>query len=381
MQLQKLSTNVNRRANRSVKWIITGLCALAGLIVLAIILSYTVSNNREHVQLYSSQIDNAMSQKVSFIDTVATGAPYGTSDSDYYSYVDRLAALYSDVSAVYVCVVQEDAIYPDGIMTYMSGGWVPKSDFVVSDRAWYSGAAATDGVYVSEPYVDEQTGNICITLSKAIYRDGAFVGVAGMDMYMDDLVTLIEGSYHGGNYVFLTSGEGTILTHPDDEIALSAAKSTTVEDALGGKYRKVCEKELSTRLIWDYQGGLKSAISARAESTGWNVVAVISLTGVFLVIFVTIVVAAVLGISLGWLVRRQLTKGINPMFSPLEELAANVRKISDGQLDYNFKVDEQSEEINALSVALNDTMQGLRHYISEITDTVTAISEKNLNFR
>ncbi len=380
MQLQKLSTNVNRKANRSVKWIITGLCALAGLIVLAILLSYTVSNNREHVQLYSSQIDNTMSQKVSFIDTVATGAPLGVEDADYYSYVDRMAGLYSDVSAVYVCVKEDDVIYSDGIMTYMSGGWVPDADFVVSERDWYIGAASGDDVYVSEPYVDEQTGNICITLAKAIYRDGVFYGVAGMDMYMDDLVSLIEGSYDGGNYVFLTSGEGTILTHPDDEIALNTKKSTTVDEALGGKYRKVCEKELSTRLIWDYKGGLKSAISARAESTGWNVVAVISLTEIFLVIFLTLIIAAVLSVGLSWLVRRQLTKGINPMFAPLEDLAANVRKISDGQLDYDFKVDEQSEEVNALSVALNDTMKGLRHYISEITDTVTAISEKNLNF-
>ena len=34
MQLQKLSFNVNRRANRSVRRIITGLCTLAGLIIL-----------------------------------------------------------------------------------------------------------------------------------------------------------------------------------------------------------------------------------------------------------------------------------------------------------------------------------------------------------
>ena len=56
MQLQKLSFNVNRRANRSVRLIITGLCALAGLIVLGIILFYTIRNNSERVQLYSSQI-------------------------------------------------------------------------------------------------------------------------------------------------------------------------------------------------------------------------------------------------------------------------------------------------------------------------------------
>lgn len=380
MQLQKLSSNVNGRANKSVRRIITGLCASAGLIVLGIILFYTVRNNSERVQLYSSQIDNKMSQKVAFIDAVALGVPVGASAEDYSTYVDTMAGLYDDVSAVYVCVEQEDAVYKDGIMTYMSGGWVPDEDFMVSEREWYSGAAAIDDVFVSEPYADEQTGNICITLSKAICYDGAVVGVAGLDMYMDDLVTLIEESYNGGDYVFLTTKEGMILTHPDKELALNTNKSTTIAEALGGRYEKVCEKALSTKLIWDYKGGAKFAISNPIETIGWNVVAVISLSGVFAVIAITVIIAAVLCVVLGGIVSRQLTSCINPMFAPLEELAANVSKISEGKLDYIFNVDEQSQEVNALSVALNETMKGLQHYISEIANTVTAISEKNLDF-
>ncbi len=380
MQLQKLSANVSKRANKTVRRIIMGLCALASLAILGVILFYTVRNNSERVQLYSSQIDSKMSQKAAFINTVAAGAPVGADAGDYYTYVDTMAGLYDDVSAVYVCVKQKGVVYQDGIMTYMSGGWVPDKDFIVTDRAWYSGAAAIDDVYVSEPYVDEQTGNICITLSKAIYRNGAVIGVAGMDMYMDDLVKLIEGSYQGGNYVFLTTGEGIILTHPDKELALNAGKSTTVKEALNGRYEKVCKKALSTKLIWDYKGGLKFAVSNPIEATGWSAVAVISLSGVVTVIILAIILAAALCIMLGSLLKRKLTKGISPMFMPLEELAANVSKISEGQLDYSFQIDGQSQEVNALSVALNDTIKGLWHYISEITNTVTAISEKNLNF-
>lgn len=380
MQLQKLSSNVNKRANRSVRMIVTGLCVLAGLVALGIIFYYTIQSNHEQVQLYGSQIDSTMAQKAAFIETVASGASVGEEGMDYHDYVDTLVEMYSDVSAVYVCVEEDGVVYPDGIMTYMSGGWVPDDDFVVSDRSWYAGAVATDDVFVSEPYVDEQTGNICITLSRAISRDGEVIGVAGMDMYMDDLVTLIENSYVGSNYVFLTTGDGAILTHPDEDLALKTDKTTTVDEALGGKYSKVCEQPLSTKLIWDYSGGLKFAVSDKVEATGWNVVAVISLKGVFTVILITIILAVVLSVVLSGLAKRNLISGINPMFKPLEELAANVSKISEGELNYNFRIDEQSQEINSLSVALNDTIRGLQHYIAEIMDTVTAISEKNLDF-
>lgn len=380
MQLQKLSFNVNRKANRSVRRIITGLCATAGLIVLGVNIFYTVGDNTARVQLYSSQINSRMEQKAALVGAVAAGAPLGASEEEYYGYVDSLAALYDDVSAVYVCVKQDGVIYQDGIMTYMSGGWVPEEDFLVTERAWYTGAAATDDVYVSEPYADEQTGNICVTLSKAIRQDGDVVGVAGLDMYMDDLVTLIESSYDGGNYVFLATKEGLILTHPDPEFALTTEKSTTIGEALNGRYAKACEEALSTKLIRDYTGGLKFAISNPVEATGWNAVAVVSLSSVFAVIAITVILTAILCFALGGIVKRQLIKGISPMFTPLEELAANVSKISEGELNYHFGIDEQSQEVNALSVALNDTMKKLEHYISEITSTVTAISEKNLDF-
>lgn len=380
MKLQKLSSNVNKKANLSIKRIILGLSMVMGLAMLAIIIFYTINDNTKQVQIYSSQVDNEMSQKAAFINTVAAGATSGAAKSDYRAYVDTMVEQYDNVSAVYVCVKQDGVIYSDGIMTYMSGGWVPEADFVVSDRDWYSGAVNSDSVYISEPYVDEQSGNICITLSKKIYSGSSVIGVAGMDMYMDDLVTLIENSYNGGNYVFLSSKAGTILTHPNEKIALTNEGGTTVSDALGGKYKSVCENKLKTKLIWDYSGGLKFAISNVSESTGWNVVAVISLGWVILVIVLIVVLDIVLGIVLGQFAKRHLINGITPMFAPLEELAANVSKISDGELDYNFQIDEHSQEVNALSIALNDTMRDLQHYIAVITNTVTAISEKNLNF-
>jgi len=380
MELQKLSSNVNKRVSLSIRRIIWGVCFLAGLIVLGIIFSYTIKNNTKQVLLYDAQIDNEMLEKVAFINTIATGISSGMAQTDYRAYVDTLVEQYDDVSAVYVCVKQDGVVYPDGIMTYMSGGWTPKDDFVVSERSWYAGAVNTEGVYVTEPYMDEQSGNICITLSRRVYSNGSVIGVAGIDMYLDDLVTLIQNSYDGGNYVFLTSKEGVILTHPDKDIALNNAKSTTVSEALGGKYESVCEKDLATKLIWDYSGGLKFAISNTVETTGWKVIAVISLTWVFWVIAFIILLAALSGIILSKLAQHQLSNEITPLFTPLEELAANVSKISDGELDYLFHVDEQSQEVNALSAALNNTMKRLQHYILEITNTVTSLSEKNLNF-
>lgn len=380
MNLKKLSTNVNEKTNVFFRRITILVCLIFGLTIVMITVKNKNAKNVESVKLYCSQIDTTMDEKISFIDTLATGVSSGAVKDDFYAYVDSMVALYDDVSAVYVCVQEEGTIYSDGIMTYMSGGWVPPEGFVVSERAWYQGAVNTDGVFVSEPYVDEQSGNICITLAKKVTRDGKVIGVAGLDMYMSDLVNLIEGSYKGNDYVFLVSDEGTILTHPDETIALTAQSSHTISDAYNGKYESVCSKDLAQRVIWDYKGGMKLAISTTSEYTGWKIVAVVSLANIVFIVIGNIVYALAIGFLISLLVKKKINKNIAPMFVPLEKLSNNVGKIAEGELSYQFDIDEQSEEVNELSRELNNTMSSLQGYIAQITQTVRMISEKNLNF-
>ena len=378
--IQKLSQTVIKKSVGSVQKIVCLMCILAGIIVLCIVNSAAMKENTAQAQLYGAKLDKVMSEKVAFIDTVASGASSGVAQSDYNAYVDAMVAQYDDVAAVYACVKEDGVIYSDGIMTYMSGGWVPDADFVVSERGWFIGAMDTDGVFVSEPYVDEQSGNICITLSKKLVKDGEAFGVVGLDMYMDDLVKLIQDSYSGGNYVFLVSAEGTILTHPNSDIALTAEKSTNIKDALNGKYKKVYDNVLDNKLLFDYSGGFKLATGDLLQSTGWTVIKVDSISSVVLVLVLTVVVAILCAFVISILTRNSLDRNISPMFVPLEDLSANVSKISEGELDYCFDFDEHSEEVNALSLALNDTIQNLQRYIADIIDTVTAISEKNLDY-
>ena len=116
MELQKLSYNVNKKATVSIKRVVIGFCILVGLTVLGLILSYTIRDNEKQVRLYSAQIDNSMSQKVAFINTIAAGASSGVAESDYYAYVNSMVDQYDDVSAVYVCVLEEGLLGCSGVV-------------------------------------------------------------------------------------------------------------------------------------------------------------------------------------------------------------------------------------------------------------------------
>jgi methyl-accepting chemotaxis protein len=314
-----------------------------------------------------------MQSKVSMLEAIATGINSGTmtNTDDIQAYVDEMVLLDDQVSAVYSC-------YDENI-TVMSGGWQPPEDFIVTEREWYKKAQENpDVVYVSDPYVDEQSGGICITLSKATYRDGEVAGVVGMDMYMDDLVSLIEESYQKNSYVFLTTSDGTVLTHPNDAYSLSVENTSALDTINGGRYRSIVAKDDSTHVFLDYKGGFKFGISDTSDVTGWKVIAVRPITSIVLILIVILILNILIYLGSLFFTKKGIERKISVLFRPLESISGKMSSVAEGDLSVRFDEERSSREIDNLTDSLNETIESLHYYIESISDTVTAIADKDL---
>lgn len=375
-QMQSLSVIVSRQAAKIVRNVIVVTSVIACVIIMAILIQNAGKSCADNAKLYASQTEEAMQQKISFIETVAAGVDSGAVSKDkYYDYVDAMVSKHEDVSAVYICVPDNSAVYSDKIFTYMSGGWVPPEDFVVSQRAWFVGAMQNDGLYISEPYVDEQSGEICITLShKVTTPEGD--GTVGMDMYMSDLVKLAESSYVQKNYISIITGEGVILTHPNEAYALTAEKSTKVDTT---SYQKSFSNPNSVGFVFDYNGP-KTVCAVKSELLGWSILYVNGISGIVAVVGLFVLAIVVLILISVTISKKTLTNTIVPLFNPLEVVAQNVSNITDGKLSYAFEQDRQSVEISHVTQSLNQTIEGLKYYIDEINGVVASIADKDLSF-
>ncbi|GHU52032.1 hypothetical protein AGMMS49975_07040 [Clostridia bacterium] len=61
------------------------------------------------------------------------------------------------------------------------------------ERPWYVSAEENAGsAVVTEPYVDSNTGNICVSFSKAIGDDDGIIGVIAVDIYLDTFMNAME---------------------------------------------------------------------------------------------------------------------------------------------------------------------------------------------
>ena len=334
---------------------------------------YTLQGNRSSAREYTMEIDRAMQSKVSMLEAIASGISSGTitEKEDIQNYVDSMVEMDDQVSAVYSC-------YDENI-TIMSGGWQPPEDFIVTEREWYREAQKNpEKVYISDPYVDEQSGGICITLSKATYRDDKVAGVVGMDMYMDNLVSLIEKSYTESSYVFLTTADGTILVHPNEEYALKVDSTSTVQDVNSGRYQPFIKTNLSTRLFADYKGGFKFGIGNTSEVTGWKVVSVKPLYTILFFFALVIILNVVIYFVAMALARKNMSEKVSVLFQPLESISGKMNRIEEGDLSVVFDEEKNSTEIEKLTDSLNGTIESLKFTINSISDMVTAISDKDL---
>ena len=370
---QALGKQIEHTALKTIQRILAIVCIESMLISSVLVFFYISKTNRSAVREYTASIDTTMQSKVSMIESIAGTINTGslTSDEEILSYVDEMGEKDDQVSAVYSC-------YNDN-RTIMSGGWEPPADFIVTEREWYQKAQETpDQVYISDPYVDEQTGTTCITLAKATYEGNTVNGVVGLDMYMDDLISMMKDSYKGSSYCFLTTADGTILTHPNKAYSMTADSTSSTADVNGGRYDYYVKNDMQTKIIADYKGGLKFGTSSTSTVTNWRVVGMEPLSDLLLFIALLLILNLVIYLATMRVSKQRFQKKLTTLFAPLESISKKVPKIADGILDFSFDEEKNSTEIANLTQSLNDTIASMRSYISQISDTVAAISQKDL---
>ena len=107
----------------------------------------------------------------------------------------------------------------NGGVFYDSANWVPPEDWDPSQRGWYKEAiACRGGIAYSVPYVDADTGRLCVGISRHIVGpSGAVTGVVSVDILLNRLTAMIDETTppSAGGRIYIVNNDGTYLTNPD----------------------------------------------------------------------------------------------------------------------------------------------------------------------
>lgn len=82
-------------------------------------------------------------------------------------------------------------------------------------RPWYQGAVEAGGLYATEPYVFQSTGELGVTFADPILAaDGTLIGVAGVDITLSSLARILEEMRIGQDgVVFMMDASGRLVSY------------------------------------------------------------------------------------------------------------------------------------------------------------------------
>lgn len=371
-QLLKYSDLFTKIINRNICIILVIVLGIAfiGVTLMSVYRGNAAINSE--AQNYRSEIEKWVLKQQSILNMFVNNMEaQGDLYKDYdaaVKYLDQVTQKYEDISCTYL----SDPSLPTVVI--MNNGWKPDADFDVTKRSWYSDAIDNDDIAVSDPYMDEQTGNYCLTMSKRVVIDGKTIGVFGIDFYMDQLTSILSDSYNGRNYAFLTSKDGVIITHPSDKLQLGKGVSVKVSDSAYAK----CKKDSSVKTVIDYQKKAKTVTSMTTDDGNFKIFMVKDWLQVYSFLVETTIFYIFMFIACVVISIKYNRKIIGRWFQPLEKFAQNIPAVAQGQLDIVFDEQEICLEIKVLQDSLNQMVTSLNTYINDIVRILEDIAGGNL---
>ena len=158
----------------------------------------------------------------------------------------------------------------DGAMLIGYERWVPPDDYYQTGRPWYTGALEKAGeINMTEPYINEYSNKITITLSRQIFDDnGKALGIVCLNFEMDRIAQYaVNTQFVEDGYGFLLSQRLDTIAHPDRSVLNLKFQDVnrSIFDALDG-FDSV---DGITEVITKNYGGVNSIIYVQKLYNGW----------------------------------------------------------------------------------------------------------------
>jgi len=264
----------------------------------------------------------------------------------------------------------------NGGLFVSADGWDPDPDWNPVTRDWYIAAKSNPDEYIfTDPYIDAQTKQLCMTISKAIRVDNKFMGVLAIDSFIEGLNEKLQAEKITKNSnVYLLDSTGKYITNDDaskimevnyfDESEFSKTAGLSVNQILNGDTQVFMSRKRyygvasvpGTKWFIAVEGNLAELSAIIMQFTKYLVLIMILLIAVF-------------G-SLSLLLSKRISKAF-------KTLAMGCQEYSKGDFTQSFKA-YTTNEADILSSGLNELADNMSHLVTDIQTSasdVQAVSE------
>ena len=233
----------------------------------------TVNNINE---IGTDKLTSVCAEMDNYLDT-AKGVLWVTADTVDYMVAEGCSTdeIHDYMVAQTNAQVQNFDIDYTGIYGFVQGdyldglNWVPDDDYVPTMRDWYIQALDANGdTIIVPPYVDAQTGQVVITITRMLSNG---VDVVAVDLTMEYIQQMTSSlNIRDKGYGFIFNSDGLIIAHNDE--SLKGRYMSQVEGMSSLMSQAVAVREGSFEITLD---GKKSTVFVDTVMDQWYVVIII----------------------------------------------------------------------------------------------------------
>ena len=270
---------------------------------------------------YANEIDKIVASDTAVVN--ATAAAWGESMPEGEALKATLTHIADLPGVASAYIGRPDGSYETS--KHFPAGYDPRT------RQWYKASAANpDRAVMSKPTTAASDGKTVVTLSRAIVRNGALIGVLSINIELDAAREVVKDVKVGKTGALIILGPDTEYIHHSTYTLADKFKEID-----GGAYKEIAEKLTSgtpVQLEAEYQGEAKFYAGVPIGETGWTALVALpvseanaAVTQMELALLVICVVALALILGITYVL---LTSAI----TPLGLLSSLMEKVAAGDL-------------------------------------------------
>ncbi|MCW8334505.1 methyl-accepting chemotaxis protein [Vibrio paucivorans] len=244
----------------------------------------------------------------------------------------------------------------DGSHVSNDPSWDPGATWDPRARPWYIDAKNAGKLIITAPYADSATNEILVSIATPVRDAGKFVGAIFYDVSLAGLADIVNKvSLFDAGYVFIVSGDGTTIAHPDKEkngkplssyMPNAEIKDSTQHMELDGdsytlNFAVVPGEDWYVGVILDESIAYQSGNDLRSSSIVYTIIAVV----------ISVVILLVL---------------IRSLMRPLGTLNDAIQDVASGQGDLTKRLDTNTDaEFAELAKGFNTFTETLQQQITQ----------------
>ncbi len=254
-------------------------------------------------------------------------------------------------------------------------GWIPPSDYVITERDWYKEGLSNTSFQIGSTYLDADTGEFVVSASSKLNTGGNKVEVASVDIFLNRLSDMVASmKLMDSGIIFLVDNTNhSIIAHINKELI-----ATNIADSDNLIYNQIkANIDNNTTELFQLDDGTTTYMAKieSVEGTEWMMVSYVpssEVLGGLSSLQATVITIAIISIIFITIVIERI---VHFIIHPIKGITSSISEITKGNFTVEVKA-KGNNEIGIMSRSMQTFIKTMGKMIGDVNTIANHVKEQ-----